>query len=432
MGKSAGLSGKDLSDFSNQMVQLGGDLASFKGGTAKEAVDAIGSAMRGEAEPIRRYGVLLDDASLRAEALKQGLIKTTKQALTPHQKVLAAHALILKQTRDAQGDFARTAESAKNKAQAQSAQIQDLTAKLGQALLPAYGAILSIGIRVTQWLSEHTTLVGVAVGVIAGLAGAVLAVSAAQKVWAAAQAIAKASTVAFTAVQWLLNVALSANPIGLVVIALVALAAALVIAYKKSATVRAIVNALGRAFMTAIGKVRDFVVGAGRWIGSLPGKISAIFGRTRDLLFNAGWDLINGLWQGVSAIWNQFTSWFSGAISWVADTARSILGINSPSKVFREIGSSIGEGMVLGIEGTQDAVLRATQGLVDIPASVTGPTATVNVSSGSTTAAVGTTSNPLTIELKSSGGRFEDLLVESMRAAVRTRSGGNVQLALGR
>jgi hypothetical protein len=47
---------------------------------------------------LRQYGVLLDDASLRQAALELGIISTTKNALTPQQKVLAAQALIYKQT----------------------------------------------------------------------------------------------------------------------------------------------------------------------------------------------------------------------------------------------------------------------------------------------------------------------------------------------
>ena len=42
------------------------DLASFHNTSPEEAIEAIGSAFRGEAEPMRKYGVLLDDASLSA------------------------------------------------------------------------------------------------------------------------------------------------------------------------------------------------------------------------------------------------------------------------------------------------------------------------------------------------------------------------------
>ena len=113
-GKSAGLSGDALVNFSKQNVQLASDMASFFNTSPEDAINAIGSAFRGEAEPIRAYGILLDDATLRQAALEQGLISTTKNALTPQQKVLAAQAVIMKQTGDAQGDFARTSDGLAN------------------------------------------------------------------------------------------------------------------------------------------------------------------------------------------------------------------------------------------------------------------------------------------------------------------------------
>ena len=135
-GKSAGLSGKDLSKFSTDFVKLSSDLASFNNTTPEQAINAIGSALRGEAEPLRAYGVLLDDASLKQSALSLGIIKTTKEALTPQQKVLAAQALIYEQTGAAQGDFERTSDGLANKTRILTAQLENAKVTIGEALLP--------------------------------------------------------------------------------------------------------------------------------------------------------------------------------------------------------------------------------------------------------------------------------------------------------
>lgn len=135
-GKGAGLAGKPLATFATDMTALASDLASFNNTSPEEAIEAIGAALRGEAEPIRKYGVLLDDATLRNEALRLGLIKTTKEALTPANKVLAAQAAIMKQTTDAQGDFARTSDGLANKQRILAAQLDNLKATIGTALLP--------------------------------------------------------------------------------------------------------------------------------------------------------------------------------------------------------------------------------------------------------------------------------------------------------
>jgi hypothetical protein len=142
-GKAAGLTGEDLSTFSTDLVALSADLASFGNTTPEEAALALGAALRGEAEPIRRFGVLLDDATLKQEALAMGIIKTTKGALTPQQKVLAANAVILKQTADAQGDFARTSDGVANQQRILEATFKDLQTEIGQKLLPTFNSALT-------------------------------------------------------------------------------------------------------------------------------------------------------------------------------------------------------------------------------------------------------------------------------------------------
>jgi hypothetical protein len=134
--KSAGLSGKELGNFTMQYSTLASDFASFYNTSPEEAIVAIGAAFRGENEPIRRYGILLDDMSMRQAALKQGIISTTKNALTPQQKVLAAGALIMQQSADAQGDFARTADQLANKQRIATAVLENNKAVLGEKLLP--------------------------------------------------------------------------------------------------------------------------------------------------------------------------------------------------------------------------------------------------------------------------------------------------------
>ena len=135
-GKSAGLAGEDLVNFSTDFVSLAGDLASFNNVSQDEAINAIGSALRGEAEPLRKFGVLLDYATLKNAALELGLISTTKNALTPQQKVLAAQKVIYDQTSTAQGDFARTSEGLANQSKILTAELENTQLVIGEALLP--------------------------------------------------------------------------------------------------------------------------------------------------------------------------------------------------------------------------------------------------------------------------------------------------------
>lgn len=172
-GKSAGLAGDDLAQFSVKMTQIAGDLASFKGGSPEEAIEAVGAALRGESEPIRRYGVLLDDMTLRQQAVTMGLIKTTKEGLTPQQRVLAAQAEILKQTTDAQGDFARTADSTANVSKTLAAEQANLAAEIGEKLAPAITAAQKAGIGLIDWVTQNQAAIVPFVGTVATLTAAV-------------------------------------------------------------------------------------------------------------------------------------------------------------------------------------------------------------------------------------------------------------------
>jgi hypothetical protein len=134
-GKASGLAGKDLSSFSKGATTLASDLASFYNTNADEAITAIGAALRGESEPIRKFGVLLNDATLKAKAMEMGLYDG-KGALDVQAKSLAAYEVILDQTTDAQGDFSRTSEGLAGQQKILRAQLENLKIEMGTGLLP--------------------------------------------------------------------------------------------------------------------------------------------------------------------------------------------------------------------------------------------------------------------------------------------------------
>jgi hypothetical protein len=273
-GKSAGLSGDALVKFSEQNTKLASDMASFANTSPQDAIEAIGSALRGESEPIRKYGVLLDEASLRNEALRLGLISTTKQALTPQQRVLAAQAAIMRQTTAAQGDFARTSGGLANQQRILHARIQDLKAGIGERLLPVVLAIVSaLNSNLGPALHAIGAVFSGVIGFVRSYGDAILAVVAvvgtaavvfrghaiAVALYEAVQKAAAIASKVFAAAQWLLNAALTANPIGLIVLAIVALVAAFVLAYRHSETFRRIVQGAWSGIKEAVGASIAFI-----------------------------------------------------------------------------------------------------------------------------------------------------------------------------
>lgn len=173
-GKAANLSGQNLTDFSEQLTVLSSDLASFYNEDPAAVIEALGAGLRGEAEPLRRFGVLLDDATLKAKAFEMGIYEGTG-TLTQQQKVLAAQQVILAQTTDAQGDFAKTADGAANQMRIFKANAEQLQTEMGAALLPTLKSTVTAMSNMARLARENQTTLKILVGALAALSAAVIA-----------------------------------------------------------------------------------------------------------------------------------------------------------------------------------------------------------------------------------------------------------------
>lgn len=149
--QSLGLSRTEAVAMSPAVVQLAADLASFNNASPEETLLALRSGLSGEAEPLRRFGVALNAASVESAALELGLART-KDEITEGIKVQARYALIMDQTASAQGDFARTADGLANQQRTLNAQWDDMRAKIGEALLPA---VLNLVDALNDLLEQH-------------------------------------------------------------------------------------------------------------------------------------------------------------------------------------------------------------------------------------------------------------------------------------
>ena len=132
-GKAAGLAGEELVTFSEDLVRLSADFSSFYNTSPEDAITAIGAALRSEAEPIRRYGVLLDAATLKNRALAMGIAEGNGP-LTQQQKILAASEEIFEQSADAIGDFDRTQDGLANSIRQNQALFKELQTYFGEGL----------------------------------------------------------------------------------------------------------------------------------------------------------------------------------------------------------------------------------------------------------------------------------------------------------
>ncbi|MFF1284307.1 phage tail tape measure protein [Streptomyces sp. NPDC058299] len=283
-----------------------------------------------------------------------------------------------------------------------------------------------------------------AASALAGLRAA--AAWTAQKVALIASAIAERAA---ALAQWALNVAMSANPVTIIVIGLMALIGVLVLAYNKIAWFRNFVNSAFHAIGAAIGWVVGFVkanwpailtlltgpigiavltivkywgkikagfvamyhgtVAVGKslvsWIAGLPGRaqaalsalgarvvsvassawsrfksatvqkvadllgyvralpsrIKAGLGNLGSLLLSAGMDLIRGMIHGITSMAGAAIAKVKSVGSSMVSGMKSVLGIHSPSRVFRQLGYYVNQGLVDGLTGSTARVKAATR-----------------------------------------------------------------------
>lgn len=248
-----------------------------------------------------------------------------------------------------------------------------------------------------------------------------------------------------------LNLTFLTNPVFLVVAAIVALVAVFVIAYKRSETFRRIVNAafggvlagaravwgwiraafpvlmswISNPFRTGARLATAAVSGVVAFVRRVPGWIKGVFSGAGSWLWDAGKQIVVGLLNGILSLQSWLIGKVQGFIARVVPgPIRSALGISSPSKVTRQLGRFVGEGLALGLGDRVDAVAKASGGLAaaSVPTLAGGGLA----GSGGLAGAGG-----ISITFGGTGDPLLDAILVELRRRIRI-SGGDVQAFLGR
>jgi hypothetical protein len=268
MLKSSGVSEKNLVKMSSTLTGLMGDFASFYNLGHEETFTKIRAGISGETEPLKQIGINMSVANLEAFALTQNITKKWK-AMTQGEQVMLRYNYLLSVSKDAQGDFSKTL------ATSWANQKRILQTKFAEKLAVAMSKLLPILIDAGKWLNNlldkidadklsgniekaAKSIVNFAKGIIKLvkilkpyliLFGIFLALWKAYWIGMAMAtflvpmlkfiqiiiAITKVKG-AWIAVQWALNAALTANPIGAIIVGitlLIGLAILIVIHWKK-------------------------------------------------------------------------------------------------------------------------------------------------------------------------------------------------------
>lgn len=356
---------------STTMVKLGADMASFSNSTPEEALQALKSGLNGESEPLRRFGVFLSDARVQAESVSSGIVKATKNmdkitaaqnnleaaqvrvtkaikehgatsiearratdarnraeaalnnamkgtvpALTEAQKAQARYQIIMRDTKQSQGDVARSAKtSAAVQASFSKAARDDAMANLGKALIPlsiqasqvitklanAFSGLSPAAQKGVLILGAVAAAAGPVVRTATAMATASRAVKRALDSERAARAAARAGTIVGTIAGKAYNAMLvvqrgaqvaaagaarimgvamrfALGPIGIAIGVIALLVAGFILLWKHSETFRDIVHAVLGAVSAAFGAFLHAVQAVFGWIGSHWRLLLAIIG----------------------------------------------------------------------------------------------------------------------------------------------------------
>lgn len=140
LGSSLQGAGMDAEAAAKQAIFLtktGADLAATLGGSTEEAVSALGGALRGEYDPLERFGIALTANQVNAQAVAMGLADS-ESSVSAYAKQQATLALLTERSAFSLNRFAEESNTAEGAAKIAGARLQDTSADIGKSFLPIY------------------------------------------------------------------------------------------------------------------------------------------------------------------------------------------------------------------------------------------------------------------------------------------------------
>lgn len=295
--KNAGVPMDQLVTKTDNMIKMGADFSAQFGGTVPEAVDAMSSALKGEMDPIEKYGITLNDAMIKAE-----------MSTTGASKAQAIMNLIQKQGADAIGANAREAGTAAGAQARLQAAYEGMGVQLGQVLLPIMTKAAEILSSVVDWVSKNQQLVTVLAVGLGILAAAVLVLN-----------------VAMIA----MNIIAALNPFVLIGVAVVALIAFIIYLATQTTVFQTIWAAVSQfcadvwngfvGFITDVwngfmGFIQDAVNNVGGFFSDTLGNIGKWFSD----VFNGAGRIVDDVVGGITSAFDSVSTAVQNAINWVS------------------------------------------------------------------------------------------------------------------
>lgn len=349
-----GTAASDLAPQTDQLISLGSDLAATYGGSTADAVSAVSSLLKGERDPIERYGVSIKQADIEAQKLAMGLDGLTGEA-AKNADMQATLALLTDQTGSAQGMFASEADTAAGAQARATAAWQDAAATLGEALLPIVTTVMESLAGLAGWAAENSGLItgmAIAVGIISA---AIIGLSIAMKIYTAAQQMQ-------TIAQAASNAAWLSSPVTWIILAVLALIAAVVLLWNNWDAVwgwmQAAAANVANWFLSAWGAVVNWFRSAwgavAGWFRGIWSGIASFFAGIVNGIRSAWAAGMSSISSAVSSVGNFIGSIFQGVGNFIGTIVRGV--VNSWTSAFNAIRS-----VVQGVANFIDSIFRGIQ-----------------------------------------------------------------------
>lgn len=303
----------DAAKMSTTVVQAAADLGSFNNLPTADVADRMSAAFRGEYDSLQALIPNINAARVEAEAMA-ATGKTNAEELTAQEKAAAVLAIVQKDGAAAMGDFAKTAEGAANTQKTLTATLEDQQGKLGAALLPMWQGFLGfltdeaipVLTQVVSWISQNASwLTPLAIGL--GVA---------------------------TAAFWLLNIAMMANPIALLVGAIILgiglIVGAVIWLASNWDTVMKFMGSVGLwLWNSIIQPVTKGIANAFLWVqGVVLGVVNWLTAAFTNI-GNVVRDIFGGIGSFISGVFNNIVNFIKGPINTVIGFInKAIDGVN--------------------------------------------------------------------------------------------------------
>lgn len=327
------------------------DVSAGSGKSLEAVSTALAKAQAtGNVKALAKFGVATKDAQGKTLSLAQ----VTQQLADKYK-----------------GAASTAADTTAGKQKKLTVQMGELQEQIGAKLLPVMQKLADAGLKAIDWMSKNEGKAKALAIVVGSIGVALIAANVGMTLFTAGMAIYSAVATTITAVtkawqlaQIALNIAMMINPVGVIVLGIVALIAIIVLVIAKSDKMRALVmgafDKLKSGVSKAVGAVVGFVkknwplllaiitgpiglavLAVVRNWDTIKAKTSAVWNGIKTLIGNA----ISGFMTKVNGIKDKVTGAFSGAAGWLKDAGRKIIQglINGIGEMFGKVKDKLGE-----------------------------------------------------------------------------------------